>query len=205
MALPEWINKVFSNPTNSKPAEFDMNDFKKTIEKIKQGNKVEKLEETKKLLSFEGFITHHQDKVTKRVVLAICKEFEYPHEHHTSKKLAGVNYDVILVPNGYFKRSDKKFDVFLSCGHILLESDLKCITTTNPDTIGKRIKEGSEQSSRVVLDITSVIAKNDFINGLRLGCQRNNSIIEIMAFYNSKFYRMPKTQIMGSKIYDFLK
>lgn len=205
MALPEWIDKIFSSPTNTSPAEFDMSVFKKTIEKIKQGNKTVKLEESKKLLAIEGLITHHQDKDTKRVVLAICKEWEYPHEHHTSKKLTAYDYDVILVPNGYFKRNDKKFDVFLSRGHIFLESDLKCITTTNPDTIGNRIKEGSEQSTRIVLDITSPIERRNLIEGLKTGCERNRTLIEIMIFYNSKFYCLPKTQILSRKIFDVLK
>src|SRR5437764_13566983 len=109
------------------------------------------------LLSMDFWITHYQDKKTRCAVIAACNEFEYPHEQHTCKKLAAAGYNVILVPKGFFKRNEKKFDVLLCRGHIFLESDLKCITTTNVYTIGKRIKEGSEQSPRIVLDVTSTI------------------------------------------------
>jgi hypothetical protein len=64
------------------------------------------------------WITHYQNKRSKCVVLADSNEFEYPHEHHTYKKLAAADYNVILVPKGFFKRNEKKFDVFLCRGHI---------------------------------------------------------------------------------------
>jgi hypothetical protein len=138
-------------------------------------------------------------------VLADCNDFEYPHEHHTCKKLAAADYNVILVPKGFFKRNEKKFDVFLCRGHVFLESDLKCITTTNVDTIGKRIKEGSEQSLRLVLDITSSIKKTELIDGLKTGCERNKVLIEVMLFYNSCFYRLKKDLILSKNIYKVLK
>lgn len=123
---------------------------------------------------------HYQDKRTQCVVLTAGGEFEYPHEQHTCKKLTAAEYNVIVVPKGYFKRNEKKFDVFLCRGHIFLDSDLKCITTSNVDTIGKRIKEGSEQSSRLVLDIISPVKKAELIDGLKTGCERNKTLIEII-------------------------
>jgi hypothetical protein len=184
---------------------FNLDLFREFIKHIKEGDKSIKIEVIQKLFVLDGLYTHHTDKITKRVILANCQQFEYPHELHTSQKLTGVDYDVIFIPKGYFKRSEKKFDVFLSRGHIFLESDLKCITSTNPDTIGNRIKEGSEQSARVVLDITSQIQKRRLIEGLKTGCERNRELKEILLFYNSSFYRLPVTQIISRRIFDIIK
>jgi len=172
---------------------------------IKQGDKTVKTEAIKRLLLLEGLLTHYTDKITKRNVLASCLHFDYPHELHTSQKLTGVDYDVIFVPKGYFQRSEKKFDVFLSRNHVFLESDLKCITSTNPDTIGNRIKEGIEQASRIVLDVTSQIQKKRLIDGLKIGCERNRELKEILLFYNSAFYKLPVTQIVSRRIFEIIK
>jgi len=183
----------------------DIECLKTLIEEIKLSNKASKAEKIMHLLSMDFWITHYQDKKTRCTVIAACNQFEYPHEHHTCKKLAAAGYNVILVPKGFFKRKEKKFDVFLCRGHIFLESDLKCITTTNVDTIGKRIKEGSEQSPRIVLDVTSTITKNNLIIGLKTGCERNQNLMEIILFYNSNFYCLPKTQILSKKIFKVIK
>jgi hypothetical protein len=184
---------------------FNLDLFRELVKHIKEGDKSAKIEAIKGLFLLDGLYSHHSDKITKRVILANCQHFEYPHELHTSQKLTGVDYDVIFVPKGYFKRSEKKFDVFLSRGHIFLDSDLKCITTTNPDTIGNRIKEGSEQSARIVLDVTSQIQKKRLIEGLKTGCERNSVLKEILLFYNSAFYRLPVTQIVSRRIFDIIK
>ncbi len=183
----------------------DIGYLKGLIKEIKLAGKADRLEKIAKLLSMNGWITHHQDRKTKCVVLATCEEFEYPHEHHTCKKLTAADYNVILVPKGYFKRNEKKFDVFLCREHIFLESDLKCITTANVDTIGKRIKEGSEQSSRLVLDIISPVKKTELIDGLKTGCERNKALTEIMLFYNSCFYRLKKDLVLSRNIYKVIK
>jgi hypothetical protein len=86
-----------------------------------------------------------------------------------------------------------------------LEADLKCIASINPDTIGKRIKEGSEQAKTIVLDIHSSMTKRDIIVGLKTGCTKNDFIKEILLFYNSQFYRLQKNQIMGRTIFDIMK
>jgi len=184
---------------------FNLDVFREIIFKIKQGDKTVKLEATKQLLLLDGLLNHYTDKITKRNVLANCRHFEYPHEFHTSQKLTGVDYDVIFVPRGYFNKSEKKFDVFLSRGHIFLEFDLKCISSTNPDTIGNRIKEGSEQAARIVLDVTSQIQKKRLIDGLKIGCERNRELKEILLFYNSAFYRLPVTQIVSRRIFEIIK
>ena len=185
--------------------QLDIEHLKRLIEEIKLCGKALKAEKIIELLSMDCWITHYQHKKTRCVVLATSGEFEYPHEQHTCIKLTAADYNVIVVPKGFFKRTEKKFDVFLCRGHIFLESDLKCITTTNADTIGKRIKEGSEQSSRLVLDITSSITKNNLIDGLRLRCQRNDMLKEIMLFYNSHFYRLFTTQVINNTIYNIIK
>jgi hypothetical protein len=189
----------------NKPDSFDLALFKAIVQKIKAGNKEVKIEEIRKLLSFPGLITHHKSKITGRIILSDCHSFEYPHEHHTSKKLTEVNYDVIFVPKGYFKRSEKKFDVFLSRGHVLLETELKCITSNNPDTIAKKIVYGSQQSLRLVIDIHSQIQKRSLIEGLRTGCVKNSIVREILVFYNSRFFCLPKPVILSKKIFDILK
>lgn len=184
---------------------FSLDVFREIVFKIKQGDRGLKLEAIKRLLLLDGLLNHYTDKTTKRNVLANCRHFEYPHEFHTSQKLTGADYDVIFIPRGYFKSHEKKFDVFLCRDHIFLESDLKCITSTNPDTIGKRIKEGSEQAARVVLDITSQIQKKRLIDGLKIGCERNRELKEILLFYNSAFYRLPITQIVSRRIFEIIK
>ena len=119
--------------------------------------------------------------------------------------LKASNYDVLLLPKGYFKPYEKKFDVFLLRDNILLECDLKTITSHNPDTIGNRIKEGSDQAPRIVLDITSKISKNDLIVALKTGSVKNEALAEVMLFYNSNFYRLKKDLILSKKIFDTLK
>jgi len=184
---------------------FDLNGFKDIIAGIREGNKNLKIEKIASLITYQGLITHHLDKTTKRKVLSAAYEFEYPHELHTSLKLTGCNYDVLFVPNGYFKRHEKKFDVFLLRDHILLETDLKCVHSCNPDTIGKRIREGSEQASRVVLDVHADIKKSVLIDGLKLGCQRNNALTELLLFYKTQFYRLAKSLIVSKNIYHAIK
>jgi hypothetical protein len=204
MKIPDWVNSFLSKSVNELP-EFSIKDFKKVVENIKHGNKHSKEKDIKKLLSMEGLLNHHTDKETRRIVMASCEKFEFDHEHHTAKKLASVNYDVVLVPKGYFRRDNKKFDVFLCRGHIFLESDLKCINTSNPDTVADRIIEGSEQSSRIVMDVVSKISKNNLIDGLRSGSVRNDELLEIMLFYGSGFYCLPKTQILSKNIFKVIK
>ena len=134
-------------------------------------------------------------------VYSVQQKLEYKHEERTAISLTGWGF----LPNGYFHRHDKKFDVFLCYGHIFFECDLKCITSTNPDTIGKRIKNGSEQASRLVLDIQSGISSKELIEGLKSGCTRNELLKEIMLIYKSKFYRLFKQQILSDRIFDILK
>jgi hypothetical protein len=178
--------------------------FKEMIQKIRIGNKDFKIENIAGLLKFDGLVIHHRDKNTKRLIVAECRTFEYAHEQHTAKKITSVDYDVLFVPKGYFKREEKKYDVFLLRNHIILEADLKCIASINPDTIGKRIKEGSEQAKTIILDIHSAINKRDIIIGLKTGCTKNDFIKEILLFYNSRFYRLRKSQIMGKAIFDII-
>ena len=175
------------------------------IAKIKEGNNNLKNEEVEKLIQFPGLNIHHIDKETKKTVLSVSNKFEYEHEHHTAKKLTSHNYHILFTPKGYFKRSEKKHDIFLIKQHLILEADLKCIFSKNPDTIDNRIKEGSEQASRIVLDIHSDIEKMTLIDGLRLGCQRNDFLKQILLFYRSRFFILQKDQILGKNIFNILK
>lgn len=61
------------------------------------------------------------------------------------------------MPKSFFLNLGKRFDVFLCKENVMLQADLKSLTTKNPDTIAKRIKEGSDQANSIVLDINSDI------------------------------------------------
>jgi len=116
-----------------------------------------------------------------------------------------MNYDVVFAPTGLFKRNDKKFDVYLLRDTIILEADLKCISTTLPDTVAKRIIGGSNQAARVVLDVRSAITASALIDGLRSGTGKNDLIKEILLFYRSRFYRLPKKLIWSKRVFEILK
>jgi hypothetical protein len=164
-----------------------------------------KKEQIKKLLSSAEWFVHYCDKHTGRSVLSESSKIEYAHEKNTAIRLAQMNYDVVFAPAGMFKRNDKRFDVYLLRDTIILEADLKCISTTLPDTIAKRIISGSEQAARIVLDVKSAISPEALIDGLRSGTGRNDRIKEVLLFYKNKFYRLPKKLIWSKRIYEILK
>lgn len=210
MNSPKRIKNSFSNLEPSRVSasvpEFNIDDFKFYVNSFKQAqDRQQKLECVSHLLKARGLIKHYESKLTDCVVLAVWEEFEYDQELQTSIKLADERYNVILMPNGYFHPQEKKFDVFLCQGHILIESDLKRINSESPDTIAARIKKGSEQSSRLVLDIASNIKKSGLIDGLKSGCERNALVKEIMLFYRGKFYRLRKNQILSKSIFRLIK
>lgn len=157
-----------------------------------------------KLMAAEDWVEHYRDRSSGRRVLAESV-IEHKHELRTAIALAQIEYHVIFAPRGMFKWNEKRFDVFLVKEHVILKADLKCILSKNPDTIAKRIKGGSEQASRVVLDINSDIEKNSLIDGLRSGIVKNKLIVEILLFYKSKFYKLPKNLIGSKRIYDIIK
>jgi hypothetical protein len=103
------------------------------------------------------------------------------------------------------ERDQKRFDVYLLRDTIILEADLKCIFSKNPDTIGNRIVSGSDQASREVLDIRSDLQLNDLIDGLRSGTGKNKLIKEILLFYKNGLYILPKNLIWSKRIFDILK
>jgi hypothetical protein len=80
-----------------------------------------------------------------------------------------------------------------------MKADLKCISTTLPDTIAKRIISGSEQAARIVLDVKSTISPDALIDGLRSGTGKNDRIKEIILFYKNKFYRLHKKLIWSKR------
>lgn len=147
----------------------------------------------------------YADKKTGNLIRAESDYIEHEHELITAKALTQVGYDVLFAPKGMFNRSDKKFDVFLIRDHVILKADLKSISSKNPDTIGKRIKGGSDQASRVVVDIVSDIEHHVLIDGLRQGVMSNKLIKEVLLFYRNKFYRLSKQEIVSKRIYHFLK
>jgi hypothetical protein len=164
-----------------------------------------KAKEIKKLLSNPNFHILHKDKITNRKVIAEFKEFEFKHEETTAIKLNSIGFDVIFAPKGMFGRKDKKFDVFLAKDNILLKADLKCISSTNPDTIANRISSGSMQANRIVVDIQSKILPNKLIDGLKSGIIKSRGLSEIMLFYRNGYYRLPKNIIESDRIFDIFK
>ncbi len=157
------------------------------------------------LLTLPGLTVHYDCGDPKTRVLSDFKEFEHNHERLTACKLADHGYNVLFAPKGMFTRFGKRFDVYLCKGHILLQADLKSLTTKNPDTIGQRIKGGSNQASRVVLDITSDITARVLIDGLKLGCKRNDTLVQIILCYKNKCQVLTKEQILSKKIFDLVK
>jgi len=79
------------------------------------------------------------------------------------------------------------------------------LSSKNPLTIAARIKEGSEQASRLIIEIASDINYKVLIQGLRSGIYKNSSIKEILLIYKRKFYRLPRNLIMSNRIFDILK
>jgi len=161
--------------------------------------------EIKRILTGIDWIEHHKDKYTGRRVLSESSVIEYDHEKRTAICLTQVNYDVVFAPKGIFRKNDKKFDIYLLRDSVILEADLKCISSKQSFAISNRIIAGSYQAPRVVLDIRSNISSKDLIDGLRSGTGRNNLLKEILLFYNGKFYRLPKTLIWSKKIFNILK
>ncbi len=159
----------------------------------------------KRLLSSFEWVLLYQDKTSGCSVYAERAELEHKHELKTAKALAQKGYDVLFSPKAIFHRTEKKFDVFLIRGHIILKADLKSISSKAADPIANRIINGAEQASRVVIDIVSDIRKRDLVDGLRSGVEKSNSLIEILLFYNSRFYRLNRNEILSKKIYDIVK
>ena len=120
-------------------------------------------------------------------------------------RLTKMNYDVLFAPAGLFKRSQKKFDVFLVRDTFLLEADMKSIVSKNPETIANRIIEGSNQASRVILEIRSDISGKELVDGLRSGTGKNKLIKEVLMFYRNKFYVFPVNLIWSKKIFEIIK
>lgn len=171
--------------------------FNTTDKKIKAA-------QIEKILGAQDWIEHYKDKKTNRRVLSETEFIEHKHKLTTAALLAKMNYDVAFAPKAMFERTEKKFDVFLFRDTIIFKADLKSVSSKNADTIANRIKGGSEQATRVVIDITSDIEKKDLIDGLRSGVERNHLIREVLLFYNSRFYRLPKYLILSKNIYQVL-
>ena len=168
-------------------------------------NKEVKKKQIEKLLNDYNWFEHYLDKKHVTKVLSESGVIEHEHEIRTAILLAKVNYTVVFAPKGMFKREDKKFDVFLIRGTVMLKADLKTVTTKNPDTIAKRIKEGCDQAPRIVLDVKSDIEIKALIDGLQSGSIKNNLLKEVLLFYRSKFYILPKNLILSRRIYSILK
>lgn len=191
---------------NQQQEKVNIESFKKILSLI-EATRTPMLREDymQQLFSLPGFKIHYQHGSPKRIVLAEFYEFEHAHEFKTASKIAATGYDVLFVPKGYFNSGQKRFDVFMSRGHILLPADLKCIISKKPDTIAKRIKGGSEQANRVILDITSDIDVKSLIDGLRSGCERNEDLIEVVLFFRSKCHFLLKERILSKHIFKILK
>ena len=158
-----------------------------------------------KLLTTIQWHRHYSSRTTGNKVLAESGYVEHDHEMKTACSLADKGYDILFAPQALFKRNEKRFDIFLIKNHVILKADLKCITSKNPDTIAKRILQGSEQASRIVVEIASDIGKKQLIDGLRSGVQNNKLIKEILLFYNRHFYQLPKDLIISKRIFELLK
>ena len=113
-----------------------------------------------KMFESGDWVEHYFDKRTGRRVLSESNIIEHSHEKQTAIRLARMDFDVLFAPKGVFQRGSKKFDVYLLRDTIILEADLKCIFSKSPYTLAGRIREGSEQASRIVLDVVSEMDKS---------------------------------------------
>ena len=116
-----------------------------------------------------------------------------------------MGYDILFAPKGMFARHEKRFDVFIIKGTIMLKADLKAINSQNPDTIANRIKEGSNQASRIVLHILSGVSAKILIQAMRSGCYKNPTLKEIFLLYKGNFYVLPVNLITSKRIFSILK
>lgn len=150
----------------------------------------------RKILRDFDWVVHYADKDTGRRVLAEGA-IEHEHEKSTAIFLAQMDYDVVFAPAGMFRREDKRFDVFLIRDSVILKADMKYISSKNPDYIAKRIKEGSEQASRVIIHIASDVDKRTLRNALKSGVERNKLITEILLIYKGNLHKLSKTAILN--------
>ncbi|NCU05005.1 MAG: hypothetical protein GXC73_13570 [Chitinophagaceae bacterium] len=157
------------------------------------------------LLSSTEWHRHYKSKSSGNIVLAESAYIEHLHELKTAKSLADQGYNILFAPKGIFQRNDKRFDIFIIKDHLILKADLKCITSKNPDTIAKRIKGGSHQASRVVIEIASDIDRKILIEALRSGVYKNELLREIFLFYKGYFYLLPVNLVTSKHIYSTIK
>jgi hypothetical protein len=134
-------------------------------------------------LSLPHWHEHYRDKKTGRRVLSESIRIEHEHERRTVICLAQMNYD----------------------NSIILEADLTCISSQSPLTVAYRIREGSEQASRVVVHIASDLDGKILIQALRNASYRNRLLKEVLLIYKRKYYRLPKSLIMSDRIFDIIK
>ena len=172
---------------------------------VDTANRNERAEKIIFLLSCGFLFQHYKNKKTQKRVLSESDKIEHDHELKTAIALTDYNYHVLFAPKGLFYRNQKKFDIFLITEFLLLKADLKSISSKNPDTIAKRINEGSEQASIVIIDIRSDILPKDLISGLKSGCFKNQLIREIILFYKRKYYRLAKSLIISKNIYKVIQ
>lgn len=157
------------------------------------------------LLASQDWVKLHTDKESECSVFTETEDMDHAHEISTAKALAAMDYDVLFAPAGMFTRHEKRFDVFLIRGHVILRADLKSLTTKNPDTIAQRIRGGCQQANRLVIDIVSDIEIKKLVDGLRSGVTGQSSLKEILLFYRNRFYRLTKQEILGKGIYKLLQ
>lgn len=157
------------------------------------------------LLSSQEWVKLHTDRESECSVYTEKEDMDHAHEISTAKALAAMDYDVLFAPAGMFARDEKRFDVFLIRGHVILKADLKSLTTKNPDTIAQRIRGGCEQANRLVIDIVSDIEAKKLVDGLRSGVTGQSNLKEILLFYRNRFLRLTKQDIQAKSIYKLLQ
>lgn len=157
------------------------------------------------LLNSSIWFILYRDKKTHRKVYAEKEIILHSHEMETAKALCAVDFDILFTPDCLFAKTEKRFDVFLIRDHVILKAELKNISSQKPNTITKRITEGAEQSSRLVLNILSNIERKTLIDGLQSGTYKNEKVKEILLFYNSRFYRLRRGQIISRRIFNIIK
>lgn len=159
-----------------------------------------------KIFASADWYRHYCDKKTGNSVFSESPtSIEHKHELDTAICLAQIGYDILFAPKGMFARHDKRFDVFIIKGTVMLKADLKAINSQNPNTISNRIKEGSYQASRIVLHILSGVSAKNLIQAMRSGCYKSSTLKEIFLLYKGSFYVLPINLITSNRIFSILK
>ncbi|HRW22111.1 MAG TPA: hypothetical protein P5509_09065, partial [Bacteroidales bacterium] len=120
-----------------------------------------------------------------------------PKEMVLIKKLLEIGHDVLFMPDGYFKRGEKKFDVIVFNKNSYFKADLKTLISKNPDSIAQLVSSGADQAGNVILDVTSGVNYKDLADGISSSAINNKNLISVMVFYKKRKITYQRNKILS--------